>query len=203
MPSCQISKGFFYCFAPLRPHPTAFAAHHSSDPDESCAKPIEKAAEYPLLLRRTTLIVRDIEASLALYQVGAGMEIIYDEQIARPTRQKTESSASGSIFLRASHDHVGVIGLIDYEYGYPEHPAHSKPIRHEGFTPGNPILLFNTQALADRWPTIAATPGVKVVKAPGLRTYPGYDGGPDIRVMVSIFYDPDGYLIELNQIVTE
>ena len=107
------------------------------------------------------------------------------------------------IFLRASHDHVGVIGLIDYEYGYPEHPAHSKPIRQEGFTPGNPILLFNTQELDTRWPIIAATPGVKVVKAPGLRTYPGYDGGPDIKVMVSIFYDPDGYLIELNQIVTE
>jgi len=44
---------------------------------------------------------------------------------------------------------------------------------------------------------------VNVVKAPGLRTYPGYDGGPDIKVMVSIFYDPDGYLVELNQIVTE
>jgi catechol 2,3-dioxygenase-like lactoylglutathione lyase family enzyme len=156
-----------------------------------------------LLLRRTTLIVRDIEASLALYEAALGMEIIYDEQIARPHASEDREQRLRLIFLRASHDHVGVIGLIDYEYGYPEHPAHSKPIRQEGFTPGNPILLFNTQELDTRWPIIAATPGVKVVKAPGLRTYPGYDGGPDIKVMVSIFYDPDGYLIELNQIVTE
>ena len=48
--------------------PTTFAAHHSSERDETALSPIEKAAEYPLLLRRTTLIVRDIEASLALYQ---------------------------------------------------------------------------------------------------------------------------------------
>ena len=64
--------------------PTAFTAHHSSDDGETALSPIEKAAEYPLLLRRTTLIVRDIEASLALYQSALGMEIIYDEQIARP-----------------------------------------------------------------------------------------------------------------------
>ena len=183
--------------------PLSFAAHHSLDPGKDALTPIEKAAEYPLLLRRTTLIVRDIEASLALYQAALGMEIIYDEQIARPHSSEDREQRLRLIFLRASHDHVGVIGLIDYKYGYPEHPAHSKPIRQEGFTPGNPILLFNTQELDTRWPIIAATPGVKVVKAPGLRTYPGYDGGPDIKVMVSIFYDPDGYLIELNQIVSE
>ena len=197
-------KGCFLLLcAALAVAPLSFAAHHSSDPGNDELTPIEKAAEYPLLLRRTTLIVRDIEASLALYQAALGMEIIYDEQIARPHSSEDREQRLRLIFLRASHDHVGVIGLIDYEYGYPEHPAHRKPIRNEGFTPGNPILLFNTQALAARWPTIAATPGVKVVKAPGLRTYPGYDGGPDIKVMVSIFYDPDGYLIELNQIVSE
>jgi catechol 2,3-dioxygenase-like lactoylglutathione lyase family enzyme len=198
-----LKGGSLLLCATLAIAPLSFAAHHSSDPGKDALTPIEKAAEYPLLLRRTTLIVRDIEASLALYQAALGMEIIYDEQIARPHSSEDREQRLRLIFLRASHDHVGVIGLIDYEYGYPEHPAHSKPIRHEGFTPGNPILLFNTQALADRWPTIAATPGVNVVKAPGLRTYPGYDGGPDIKVMVSIFYDPDGYLVELNQIVTE
>ena len=197
-------KGHFLLLcAALAATPLSFAAHHSPDPPKDALTPIEKAAEYPLLLRRTTLIVRDIEASLALYQAALGMEIIYDEQIARPHASEDREQRLRLIFLRASHDHVGVIGLIDYEYGYPEHPAHSKPIRQEGFTPGNPILLFNTQELDTRWPIIAATPGVKVVKAPGLRTYPGYDGGPDIKVMVSIFYDPDGYLIELNQIITE
>ena len=60
-------KGFFLLlYATIAFTPTAFAAHHSSGPDETALSPIEKAAEYPLLLRRTTLIVRDIEASLAV-----------------------------------------------------------------------------------------------------------------------------------------
>ena len=35
-------------------------------------------------MRRTTLIVRDSEASLALYRDGLGMEVIYDKEINRP-----------------------------------------------------------------------------------------------------------------------
>jgi hypothetical protein len=34
-----------------------------------------------------------------------------------------------------------------------------------------------------------------------LQVYPGRDGGPDIRVMGCNFFDPDGILIELNQIL--
>lgn len=86
--------------------PLAFAAHHS--PDEDALTPIEKAAQYPLLLRRTTLIVRDLEASLALYQKALGMEIIYDEQIARPHASEDREQRLRLIFMRASHDHVGV-----------------------------------------------------------------------------------------------
>ena len=56
---------------------TAFAAHHSSDDGESALSPIEKAAEYPLLLRRTTLIVRDVEASLALYEAALRLSLIH------------------------------------------------------------------------------------------------------------------------------
>ncbi|MEK9533705.1 MAG: hypothetical protein VW104_02450, partial [Halieaceae bacterium] len=37
---------------------------------DDALNPIDAAAEYPLLLRRTTLIVRDIETSLKLYRDG-------------------------------------------------------------------------------------------------------------------------------------
>ena len=77
------------------------------------------------------------------------------------------------IFLKASHDYVGVIGLIDYEYGYPDHPAHTKPVRREGFTPGNAILLFNTDGLEEKWSSIENAPGVEIISKPKLTTYPG------------------------------
>ena len=63
----------------------AEAGHHK---EEKVDDPLAAAAEFPLLLRRTTLIVRDIEASLKLYRDGLGMEVIYDQEINRP--QSTE-----------------------------------------------------------------------------------------------------------------
>ena len=165
--------------------------------------PIAKVSDFPLVHRRTTLIVRDINASLALYRDVMGMEVIYDEEINRPRAGSEREQRLRLIFLKASHDYVGVIGLIDYEYGYPDHPAHTKPVRREGFTPGNAILLFNTNDLETQWKAIERTPGVEVISAPKLTLYPGYGDNPDIAVMVSKFYDPDGYIVELNEIIKE
>ena len=164
--------------------------------------PIANATDYPLVHRRTTLIVRDINASLALYRDVMGMEVIYDEEINRPRAGSELEQRLRLIFLKASHDYVGVIGLIDYEYGYPDHPAHTKPVRREGFTPGNAILLFNTNDLETQWKAVERTPGVVVISAPN-SLYPGYGDKPDIAVMVSKFYDPDGYIVELNEIIEE
>jgi hypothetical protein len=107
---------------PLALSSHAHAGHHEkAEPSD----PIAAAAEFPLLLRRTTLIVRDIEASLKLYRDGLGMEVIYDQEINRPNSSEDREQRLRLIFLKASHDYVGVIGLIDYEYGYPDHPAHT------------------------------------------------------------------------------
>jgi len=166
------------------------------------SSPMAEAAEFPLILRRTTLIVRDLEKSLNLYRDVIGMEVIYDQEINRPHSDDQREQKLRLIFLKASHDHVGVIGLIDYEYGYPDHPAHTKPVRKEGFTPGNVVLLFNTTELNEKWEKVASTPGVEVISQPTLTVYPGYAGNEEIKVLVSKFYDPDGYLIELNEVIT-
>lgn len=155
------------------------------------------------MFRRTTLIVRDIDDALALYRDALGMEVIYDEEIARPHPFEEREQRLRLIFLKASHAHVGVIGLIDYEYGYPDHPAHTKPVRREGFTPGNAILLFNTDGLEEKWAAIENAPGVEIISKPKLTEYPGYGGKGKIRVLVSKFYDADGYILEVNQILTD
>ena len=43
--------------------------------------------------------------------------------------------------------------------------------------------------------------GVKVDEAPHPTSYPSYDGKGVINVMFSAFYDPDGYYIELNEVL--
>ena len=185
---------------PLALTSQAYAGHHEK---EEASDPLAAAAEFPLTMRRTTLIVRDLEASLKLYRDGLGMEVIYDEEINRPHSSEDREQRLRLIFLKASHDYVGVIGLIDYEYGYPDHPAHTKPVRREGFTPSNAVLLFNTDSLEDKWPAIENAPGVEIISKPKLTEYPGYGGVGKIRVLVSKFYDADGYILGVNQILTD
>ena len=161
----------------------------------------EKPFDAELILRRQTLIVRDIEASLALYRDALGMEVIYDQEINRPHPSQDRTQKLRLIFLKATHSFVGVLGLIDYEYGYPDHPAHQKPVRHEGFTPGNSILIFNTTDLDAKWRSIVNKEGIKIISPPKLTKYPSYNGEGVLRVKVSKFYDPDGFLVELNQLL--
>ena len=159
----------------------------------------QSAEPDPLALRRQTLIVRDIERSLALYRDAIGMEVIYDNIIRRPHKTEDRQQEIRLVFLKASNDFIGVLGLVDYEYNNPEHPMHSKPVRKEGFTPGNAVVLFNTTELDKRWPLVEAVPGVDVINGPTYTEYPSYDGTSKIRVNVTRFYDPDGFLVEYNQ----
>ena len=156
-------------------------------------------ASHPLTLRRQTLIVRDIERSLRLYRDAIGMEVIYDNIIRRPHATEAREQQIRLVFLKASDEFIGVLGLVDYEHNNPEHPAHAKPVRREGFTPGNSVLLFNTTELDERWPKIEAAEGVEVIGGPRYTEYPSYDGTSIIRVNVTRFYDADGFLVEFNQ----
>ena len=163
--------------------------------------PAAGEASDPLTLRRQTLIVRDIERSLRLYRDAIGMEVIYDQIIRRPHRTEDREQQIRLVLLKANNDFIGVLGLVDYEHGNLDHPAHAKPIRREGFTPGNSVLLFNTTELDARWPRIEAVDGVEVIGGPTYTEYPSYDGTSIIRVMVTRFYDADGFLVEFNQLL--
>ncbi|MEM6806283.1 MAG: VOC family protein [Bacteroidota bacterium] len=153
--------------------------------------------DYPLILRRTTLIVRDIEKSLALYKDAIGMETIYDNIIKRKHPTEEGEQELRLVFLKANHAYFGVLGLLEYDYKKENKVL--KPIRKEGFTAQNSILLFNTHEMDAHYEKIKNTPGVEIITEPSLRKYPGYDGKGVIEVKVSTFYDPDGFLVEYNQ----
>lgn len=153
--------------------------------------------DHPLIFRRTTLIVRDLEKSLGLYRDAMGMEIIYDKILERPHPTKEGEQDIRLVFLKAVDEYYGVLGLMEYQYG--ETDKIIEPVRRDGFSVQNSIMLFNTNALEEKFPVIKNTPGVEIFKVPTLREYPSYDGNGIIRVMVSIFYDPDGFLVEFNE----
>lgn len=162
------------------------------------AAPVPEAERVPLDLRRTTLVVNNIENSLALYRDALGMKVIYDNAIRTPreaTSDEEAERASRLVFLRANDDFVGVLGLLEYKK-----PRRSQPIRIQPFQPGTVVLLFNAKNLEDQFSAARQVRGVRVLSEPTETRYPSYDGEGFIPVTVSVIQDPDGFAIELNQL---
>lgn len=155
------------------------------------AAPVAEEQRIPVDFRRTTLVVRDLQASLALYRDALGLQVIYDQELApdeegRPTARL--------VLLRANDDFIGWLGLY-HRYNDPPAP----PPRYERPQAGQPILVFNAADLPERFARIRAVPGVKVVTEPELRRYPRGDGS-EIEVLFSAIFDPDGFFVEINQL---
>ena len=166
------------------------------------AEPVADDERVPIDLRRTTLVVRDIDASLAFYRDALGMKVIYDNVIRTPRDAEDDASATISrrlVFVRANDDYVGIVGLL--QYVKPDKPPANQGL--EPFTPGSAVLLFNAEDLAATFERARNVLGVRILSVPAKVSYPSYDGSGTIDVMVSTLTDPDGFVIELNQLLTD
>ena len=85
------------------------------------AAPVPEAERIPVDLRRTTLVVRDIDKSLPLYRDALGLKLIYDEKIGPgPDEQgRPRPPSVRLVLLRANDDFVGVLGLMQRLQGEP------------------------------------------------------------------------------------
>ena len=161
---------------------------------------VEKA--NPLDLRRTTLVVRDIETSLAFYRDALGMTVEYDQELTSPGLSM-RAGADGAnrsrlVLLKANDDFIGMLGLWQF-LDQTEHDLAAPDAAD--FTPGEIVLLFNAENLEEVFPKAAAVSGVEVIGEPKLRAYPSPQG--DIEVMVSMLVDPDGHTVELNKLISD
>lgn len=182
----------------------AAAGSDAPRPPTASAAPASPGVEaprerLPTDVRRATIVVRDMEKSLALYRDVIGLEVNYDSEVTTSgvALPAGEPGATARLVLLNSNDPwVGWIGLM--EWLDPPIPAGDYPIR---MGPGNVVLVLNTDDVEGRCEAAKAVPGVTFTAEPSLQVYPGRDGGPDIRVMGCNFFDPDGILVELNQIL--
>jgi catechol 2,3-dioxygenase-like lactoylglutathione lyase family enzyme len=166
-------------------------------PPAARAEPVPESERIPVDLRRTTLVVRDIDKSLPLYRDGLGLNVIYDQLIGGG------ANADGSekpptirlVLLRANDTFIGVLGLMQ-RLDVTDAP---EP-RFERAMPGDPILVFNARDLDTRWEKIKALPHVRVHTEPYRVEYPG-PGGTTIPVMFSAVFDADGFFVEINQLL--
>lgn len=159
----------------------------------------EPETRLPTDVRRSTIIVRDIENSLKLYRDVIGLEVNYDTKVttsgvALPAG--IPGATARLVLLNSNDPWVGWVGLM--EWVDPVIPAGEYPRR---MGPGDVVMVMNTDDVEGRCEAAKSVPGVTFTAEPRLQVYPGRDGGADIRVMGCNFFDPDGILIELNQIL--
>jgi len=153
-------------------------------------------------LRRTTLVVRDIERSLEFYRDALGMVPIYDNLILTPRDAAGVEDAERAlrlVMLRANDDYIGVVGLLQYFKPRKE----TIDLTDTSFMEGTAVLLFNVDDLGGAFARARQVEGVVVIDEPMPVSYPSYDGEGVIEVIVSTLQDPDGFTIELNQLQSE
>lgn len=183
----------------------ASCAHAQPAPPTAAATPAAPgvsapATRLPTDIRRATIIVRDMEASLKLYRDIIGMQINYDTMVTT-SGVALPAGAPGAktrlVLLNANDPWVGWIGLMQWvDPALPDPGPYPKRMG-----PGGVVLVLNTDDVEGRCKAAKALPGVTFTAEPRLQEYPGRNGGPTIRVMGCNFFDPDGILIEMNQIL--
>jgi catechol 2,3-dioxygenase-like lactoylglutathione lyase family enzyme len=160
-------------------------------------KPTERV---PTDIRRVTLIVRDMENSLKLYRDVMGLKVNYDtfvttSGVALPAGEP--NAKARLVLLNANDPYIGWIGLMQWvDPALPDPGPYPKRMG-----PGGAVIITNTDDVEGSCAAAAKIPGVTVTAPARLQEYPGRNGAPPIRVKGCNFFDPDGTLIEMNQLL--
>ncbi len=162
------------------------------------SQPVPEAERTQVDIRRTTLVVRDIDKSLPLYRDAIGLKVVYDQLIGGSTDKdgKVKPPTIRLVLLRANDQFVGLLGLMQRlnQPMLPPLTEFKKP------NAGGMIMVINAKDLETRWEKIKVTPGIKVDTEPYRIDYPGPNGSV-IPVLFSSVYDYDGNFIEINKLL--
>jgi hypothetical protein len=162
------------------------------------AQPVPESERISVDIRRTTLVVRDIDKSLPLYRDALGLKVVYDQLIGGGTDKegKVTPPTIRLVLLRANDQFIGVLGLMQRL----NQPMASPVTEFKRPNAGGMIMVINAKDLEERWPKIKATPHIKVDTEPYRIDYPG-PNNTKIPVLFSSVFDNDGNFIEINKLL--
>ena len=177
----------------------AVQSTQNTEPAKDPTKIVIPIERVPIDIRRTTIIVRDMETSLKLYRDGLGMRVNYDERM----NVSSPAFAQGGpprpirlVLLNANDPWIGWIGLIQYT----DRPDQPKIDRPKVLGPGSHIMVAAVADAQKACDAAKLAPGVRMVVEPKVSVYPPrIPGAPPIRVLGCQFFDADGAYLELNQ----
>lgn len=148
------------------------------------------------ILRRTTLIVRDIGRSVRWYEHVVGMTRYYEGEVVLSGAGMAAGKAGDRthlVIMQCEHPEIGMIGLL--QWVDPPLPAPAEiPV---GVTYGNPTFVVASDDARTALQR-ARELGSHVHSEAHEWSIRGADGEMKRFVSTSVF-DPDGYFYEFNQ----
>jgi catechol 2,3-dioxygenase-like lactoylglutathione lyase family enzyme len=155
--------------------------------------------KVPTDFRRVTMLVNRIEPALEIYRDILGMRVHYDQEInvfgwSLPSPEP--NARARLVILKCNHTDIGMLGLLHYL---------DQPLAEAGPTPGplragSTVFVMQNENVEEAHQKLKNVEGVQIVAEPHVTEFPRGDGGV-FRVEGFSFFDPNGYFVELNQIV--
>ena len=151
--------------------------------------------------RRVTMMVNQMEPALTIYRDILGMEVYYDQEIVvsgKGVPAGEPGAKTRLVILRCNDPYIGMLGIL--QYINPPLPAPDpRPVPNR-VKAGEIVFVMNNENVEATYEKLKEIEGIEMVAEPHVSEYPR-DGGGVFRVMGISFFDPNGYFIELNQIV--
>lgn len=147
------------------------------------------------IVKRTTLIVRDIKKSTQWYQEVLGMSIYYDGEVTlggKGMAAGKKGDVTHLIILKCDDPVIGMIGLL--QWVDPLWPAPEIP---NEVNYGQPTFVLETDNLDDVHKK-AIELNTKIFSEPHDWSIKGASGDM-IEFIGMSFFDPDGHFFEVNQ----
>lgn len=173
----------------------------SSQGERRAMDGVDVSERIPTDVRRLTIIVRDMDRSLAFYRDVLGLKMNYDAEVTMSgvNLPVGEPGTRARLVLLNSNDpFVGWVGLMQMLDPPLEGADKPYPMR---LGPGGAVLVVNTDDAEARCAQAVTIEGVTMTGPTRLQTYAGRNGRPDIRVRGCNVFDPDGIAVEINQLL--
>jgi catechol 2,3-dioxygenase-like lactoylglutathione lyase family enzyme len=148
------------------------------------------------IVKRTTLIVRDLARSLAFYRDVLGFSVWCDGEIVLTGTGLAAGSRGDRtrlVIVKADDPVVGMIGLLEFT----DPPLAAPAVTRERLGIGDVVFVMQSddvQAAHER----LVVAGARIHAAPHPFQVTGADG-TQLEMSAMSFWDPDGFFIELNQ----
>jgi catechol 2,3-dioxygenase-like lactoylglutathione lyase family enzyme len=150
------------------------------------------------ILKRTTFIVADAEASAAFYRDVFGWSVWYDNIVRADRRFPPAGSAKDAdvrlLILQADDPKIGKLGLLQYL----DPPFDTGTLQdRSAVRMGEAILVIETEDVDGVYER-AKDAGATVVTAPVDWEVPSPDGRSKIRLRSVSLFDPNGIYMEVS-----